>query len=102
MNTFILFVGLNDKDTKRQEIDTIAAYKTASRIILQHADGATITEANGIYTHADGNIVIEKTLKIEISGIDGEIAKSIATDLKVIFNQESILIQKIIATTEFI
>lgn len=99
---YILYIGLSDKDTHRQEIDTLTAYKIATRQILAYTDGATITEANGIYTHASGDIVIEKTLKIELSGVTRANVKALATDLKRLFNQESIMLQKVTATAEFI
>ena len=33
MEKFILYLGLNDKDTKKQEINTIEAYKIVNRFI---------------------------------------------------------------------
>jgi hypothetical protein len=41
----ILFVGLNDKETKKQEISTLDAYKIAINILTKYFNGATITEA---------------------------------------------------------
>ena len=66
MQKYTLYLGLNDKDTKKQEIATIEAYKITTNLLTSYTDGATIFEANGIYKHNDGNITIEKTLKIEL------------------------------------
>lgn len=48
---FTLFVGLNDKESKQQEISTVDAYKIISNMITARFDGGTISEATGIYKH---------------------------------------------------
>lgn len=93
MEKFILYVGLNDKDTKVQKISTLEAYKIVNNIVMQYTNGATIYEANGIYKHNDGTIVIEKTLRIELMFIDREIVNKIIDILKRVLNQESIVLQ---------
>lgn len=94
MLKFTLYVGLNDKDTKTQKINTIEAFKIVNNILLQYTEGATIFEASGIYKHNDNEIVIEKTLRIELIDITEEAITEITKQLKLILNQESILIQK--------
>ena len=47
---FNLYIGLNDKDTKQQEILTTDAYKIVGGIV----GDCTITEGKGLYTHTDG------------------------------------------------
>lgn len=91
---FTLYMGLNDKDSKRQEVSTLEAYKIAMNIIKKHCDGGTIFEADGFYTHDDGSIVIEKTLRIELMFIDKATAKKVVEELKTTFNQESIAVQQ--------
>lgn len=86
----ILFVGLFDKDSKAQEISTLDAYKIASNLLADIIGFGTITEAVGIYTHDDGTIVNEPTLRIEVSGIELEPMKRLAIALKQAFNQESV------------
>ena len=86
----ILFVGLFDQTSKAQEITTLDAYKVASNLVTDIIGFGTITEAVGIYTHDDGTIVNEPTLRIEVSGIDIESMKRLALALKSAFNQESI------------
>lgn len=102
MKQFTIYLGLNDKDTKRQEIATVEAYKLATNILVAKVGGATIYEADGIYKHFDGSIVIEKTLRIETSNVDVEIVKDVVNTLKIAFNQESVLVQTQEIITEFI
>jgi hypothetical protein len=85
-----LFLGLNDKNTKLQEISTLDAFK----IIQNYLDGGTITEATGFFKHEDGSLIIEKSLKIEVLDFNNDfnIEKTVI-DLKKIFNQESIAVQ---------
>lgn len=86
----ILFVGLFDQTSKAQEISTLDAYKIASNLLTDIIGFGTITEAVGIYTHDDGTIVNEPTLRIEVSGIELEPMKRLAIVLKQAFNQESV------------
>lgn len=45
LTKFTLFVGLNDKESKQQEISTIDAYKVVSNLITSNFEGGTISEA---------------------------------------------------------
>ena len=94
MDKYILYVGLNDKDTKTQKIDTLSAYNLANNILLNYVEGATVTQSKGIYKHNNGNVVIENTLIIELLFTDKTTVETIAKELKMALNQESIAIQK--------
>ena len=94
MDKYILYVGLNDKDTKTQKIDTLSAYKLTNNILLNYVEGATVTQSKGIYKHNNGNVVIENTLIIELLFTDKTTVETIAKELKMALNQESIAIQK--------
>lgn len=90
----VLFLGLNDKDSKVQEISTLDAYKIImNQIAGVGYDGASISECTGFYTHANGQFVIEKSLKIEILFADDEKTNKLIEILKKSFNQESIAFQ---------
>lgn len=102
MNKFTLYLGLNDKDTKTQKISTIEAYKIVMNLLLNYTDGATVYEADGIYKHEDGTIVIEKTLKIELLFVERATVGEIIEELKKIFNQESIALQYQNITSELV
>ena len=100
--TKILYIGLNDKDSKRQEIDTITAFKLVSRVLREKCGGATITQATGIYTHDDGTIVEETTLRAEIFGQPLQPVLDACETLKTILNQESIALNEIVTKSRFI
>lgn len=94
MTKYTLCMGLNDKDSKRQMISTVEAYKIVSNLVSQMFDGGTIYEADGVYKHDDGTIVIEKTLKIELLFAEQKDVKDFCETLKRVFNQESIAVQR--------
>ena len=87
---YVIYLGLNDKTTKKQEIATGDAVLMAARYMKD----CTITETTGFYTHENGDVVVEKTLKIEKIDFEGvfNIEKA-AADLKAMFNQESIAVE---------
>lgn len=94
LEKYTLYVGLNDKDTKTQQISTLEAYKVLQNLLLNNGvEGATIFEAKGIYTHKNGEIIIENTLRIELMFIEKEAVKKIVNDIKKILNQESVIVQ---------
>lgn len=91
---YILNVGLNDKDTKLQKIDSIEAYKIVENTLLNNGlDGYTIYQGKGLYKHDNGEITQENTLIIEILFASDDIINKIIKILKVTLNQESILKQ---------
>ena len=96
---FTFYVGLNDKDSKVQ-ISTIEAYKLCMKTIQKFADGGTIFEADGFYTHENGDVVIEKTLKIEVLFITESVARQIVSELKTKLNQESIAVTQKTITSQ--
>lgn len=102
MTKYTLYIGLNDKDTKKQEIQTLEAFKVSANIFKALTGGATISEAQGIYTHDNGDIVIEKTLRCEVYGATLESIIQVADQLKTALNQESILIETADINTKFI
>lgn len=97
---FTLFVGLNDKDSKQQEINTVDAYKIISNMITAAFDGGTISEATGIYKHQDGTFTTETTLRIEILFVSTEQIKPFVAELKKVLNQETIAIQREVIDSE--
>ena len=90
----ILFLGLNDKDAKIQLINTLEAYKVVMNSVAGVGyEGATVSECTGFYTHASGDFVIEKSLRIEILFSDEKKTLKLIDILKNAFNQESIALQ---------
>lgn len=93
MTKYVIFIGLNDKDSKMQEISTLDAYKIASNLAVVHLGFATITEARGVYTHDDGTIVEEITLRCEVTNAKLQNVKEFCIAAKAAFNQESIALE---------
>lgn len=95
LSKFTLYIGLNDKVSKIQEIDTLTAYKIITREVLNSGlDGCTIKECKGIYTHDSGDVVIESTLEVILLFATKDQVESLCDKIKVLLNQESIAIQK--------
>lgn len=94
MKKITLYVGLNDKDSKVQEVGTLDAYKMVSNII---GVGSTITEGRGIYKHEDGTVVSEVSLIVELLDFDNTLSKGWVKDkinqIKTLLNQESVAVQ---------
>lgn len=94
MKKITLYIGLNDKDSKIQEVGTLDAYKIVSNII---GVGSTITEGRGIYKHEDGTVVSEVSLVVELLDFDNTLTKGWLKEkvnqIKTILNQESVAVQ---------
>lgn len=95
MRKITLYIGLNDKDTKTQLINTLDAYRIATHII---AHDSTITECKGIYTHEDGTITTENTLQVILLDFNNTITQEwlskTVNALKLALNQEKVAVQK--------
>lgn len=102
MIKYVLFVGLNDKETKAQEISTIDAYKILSNFACKFVGYGTLTEARGVYTHDNGEIVEEVTIKCEFCGAELDAVKEFAEAAKAALNQESLGFETIENSFDFI
>lgn len=88
---FTLSIGLNDKDTKRQELSR----ETAVNRIFDALSDCTILDAMGQFTHEDGARVREKSLRVYVYGEEEnfqEVCNS-AAELCGSLNQECIVAQ---------
>lgn len=94
MLKFTIIAGLNDKGTKKQEITTEKAIEIIVKVLtLAKVEGATLTEAKGLYIHEDGTAVFENSIKIELLFITEEKAKAICKLLKEALNQEAVVLE---------
>lgn len=93
---YSFYIGLNDKDSKIQVIETLTASNIVNRVFIENGvDGATITTGKGIYKHNNGEIVIEETLIVQVYEFDSAInVRQICNELKRLLNQESIAVEK--------
>lgn len=102
MNKYDLFVGLNDKDTRKQEIETDKAIEIVKSLCWEMFEGTTVSLAYGLYKHGDGEKVSENTIRIELMTDDKKGVKNFVNDLKKIFNQESIMSVTTVPVIEFL
>lgn len=102
MSKYDLFLGLNDKDTKKQEIETDKALEIVKSLCWEMFEGATVTLAFGLYKHDNGEKVSENTIRIELMTDDEKGIKNFVADLKRIFNQESVMSVVTIPVVEFL
>lgn len=95
----ILNVGLSDKDTLTQVIDT----REAVQMIANLVGDCTIMQGFGFYTHADGRKVCETSLEVKCYGVSMDEGKEYAEILCRQLNQECICVTPIYETaTEFV
>lgn len=97
-----LFIGLNDKDSKQQEIATIDAFKIVLNIVKKYYDGGTIQESKGFYTHKNGAVTIETSFILSILFAEREKTLELIRELKQVLNQESIALQSEEITSDLI
>lgn len=85
-----MYIGLKDKDTKKQRIPTFLAARQIEKTVCDYIGGATIYRARGCYKHENGQVVRENTVIVETSCDNEQIVLECVKTLKVKFNQESI------------
>ena len=93
MTKYTLYIGLNDKETKCQQLDNLEASKIIQNILTEITGGGTIYNATGVYKHDDGTIIIENTLRVEIMAAALDAVKEAIKTIKMALNQESIILQ---------
>ena len=89
-----LYIGLFDKNTKKQEVDTKQAFNIVNNILLQYTEGATIYMGDGIYKHIDKTTVIEKNIIVILYDVTRETLNKILKEVKTALNQEAVLVEK--------
>lgn len=93
MKKITLLIGLNDKDTKKQEISFTAALGILADYIAQNIGFGTLSQAAGVYTHDNGATVQETSIRAEFFTDDVEKIKDFAMFAKSTLNQESIAME---------
>lgn len=95
MRKITLYIGLNDKDKKVQQISTIEAERIVNNIL---ATDSTIKQCKGVYTHEDGTVITENTLEVVLLDFDGTLDErwiaGKANRIKQALNQESIAMEE--------
>ena len=98
MKKITLSIGMNDKDTKKQEIDDKKFIQVIQDNVIPLGGATIIPGCVGVYTHDDGQVVVEKSVQVVFYGADQEAVKETARRLCRLLNQESIAYEE----TEFI
>lgn len=90
------YIGLNDKDTHTQKVNSVEATNVISNIFVNSGvEGATISGGQGIYKHDDGTVVIEQTIIVQVYEFGAPVnVPAICDALKTALNQESIAVEK--------
>lgn len=98
-NLVTLYIGMFDKDTKKQEYPI----ENFIKVLDSYFDCYTLTQCEGRYKHEDGTIVNEPTLKIEIL-LDNDLSfdTNIVELIKDRLNQECIMVTTQMLNVDFI
>ena len=99
MYEYTLFIGMNDKDTHKQELST---EEFRERIANTLGDCTIREGATGYYTHDNGTKVIEKSLEVTKFGGTKKSIVNMVKQLKQILNQECIILKTQISKSDFI
>ena len=103
MTTVNLYIGLNDKDTKQQELTNLDAKAEISTILFRYfPNGFTLQECQGMYRHEDGTVVCENTIKVILFDYNIGLVLDAVEDLKLKLNQECIAVEHIKTTVNFV
>ena len=104
MIRYTLMLGLFEKDTKKQRLSHALARNIVSHLITETIGYGTIYNGDGIYTHVNGEVVVEPSI---VFFVDGEKdlkdkIKTLAWQIKKALNQESVMLEETAVKMEFI
>ena len=91
---YVLYIGLNDKDTCSQIIPTEEAKEIVNGICVKYAEGYTVTEANGGWIDEAGALTEEVSLVYTITNAEEADVVSIMDEVLTALNQNSILVEQ--------
>lgn len=92
---YTLYVGLNDKDTKKQEVSNEFALNTINRILLNEGiTDKTVQNALGVYTHNNGTTTTENSLILTMFFVERIQLIRAIEKIKIVLNQESIILKE--------
>lgn len=96
MEKLVISIGLNDKDTKTQVITNANAMQIVNNCFTSRLEAFTTYFAKGVYTHENGAIVEENTIRVEVvtfTDKDRTNTVDAIKDIKTLLNQESVLLE---------
>lgn len=104
MRRYTLTIGLFDKDTKKQKFSHALARNIVSQLITETIGYGTIYNGDGIYTHVNGEVVVEPSVVFFVDGEKDLKDKvvNLAWNVKKALNQESVMLEETAVKMEFI
>ena len=103
MTTVNLYIGLNDKDTKQQELTNLDAKAEISTILFRYfPNGFTLQECQGMYRHEDGTVVCENTIKVTLFNYEFVGISDVIKEIKDKLNQESVATEYLETVVNFV
>lgn len=91
---YVLYIGLNDKDTYSQIIPTEEAKKIVNGICAKYVDGYTVMEANGGWVDETGALTEEMSLVYTLCNVEEENVILVMNEVLTALNQNSILVER--------
>ena len=90
---YTIYLGVNDKDTLKQEIPTETIRAQMHEICIKYVDGYTVSVADGFYRDDAGNITHEVSLVYVFIDVPIDSVQKIMDEALMKFNQSSILLE---------
>lgn len=91
---YLLYIGLNDKDSYEQIISTEDAKTAINDICLEYVEGYTMWDANGVWRDEWNNMTDEQTLICYFQDVEQEAVEAIIEEILPTLNQNAILVEK--------
>lgn len=91
---YVLYIGLNDKDTYEQEISTEEARAIVNAVCAEYTEGYTASDAVGGWVDETDRLTQEQTLVYAFYDITEEQLISIMDEVLVRLNQNTLLLER--------
>lgn len=91
---YVLYIGLNDKDTYSQIVSAEEAKEIVNGICTKYVDGYTVMEANGGWVDETGVMSEEMSLVYTLSNVEEADVVFIMDEVLSALNQGSILVER--------
>lgn len=92
---YVIFIGMNDKDTYEQNISIEEARELVNNICVNYVDGYTSLEAKGGWVDEKDVLTQEDTLIYLFTGISEEQLKCLMDEVLNQLHQNAIMVEKI-------
>ena len=98
----IIYIGLNDRKTGKQEFNTENYLTVLKNTCRGYKVSFSVQVSNGGYITEDGQYVEENTLMLRLIGVPEYTVMEIAKDMSVYFNQECVMVAMNPASVVFV